>query len=108
MQIQMIEMQKVRQQLDDADVDLTYLQDEFKQFKERKRLQEQEEERRRLIKGDLSACGLDDESENQDSVDNLDTYTSPKASQLAFSRGRLRSQKYSDAGYDERKRTSQL
>ena len=62
----MIDMQKVRQQLDDADVDLTYLQDEFKQFKEKRRLQEEEEERRRLIKGDtLSAFPLDDlDSEN--------------------------------------------
>ena len=38
--IQMIDMQKGRQQLDDADVDLTYLQDEYKSFKERKRQQE--------------------------------------------------------------------
>ena len=55
--------------------------------------------------GDLSVCNLDDlDSEQQDSVDHLDTYHSPKASQLAFSRHRHRSQKYSDTPYDDQKR----
>ena len=54
-------MQKVRQQLDDTDVDLIYLQDEFKQFKEKKRIEE-ENERLQLAKGE-SGMDIDDDSE---------------------------------------------
>ena len=84
-------MQKVRQQLDDTDVDLIYLQDEFKQFKERKRIEEENE--RLQLANDKSGMEMDDDSEHQDSMDNLDTFAchgQREDSNLEFSRQRLK------------------
>ena len=64
----MVEMQKDRIKLDDADVELQYLQEELVNYKERQRKEMEETKRKQLAQFAESSLGDDDGTEMSSSV----------------------------------------